>query len=64
MTVSTILAGIILIPWQASRIVRAWSSTEKVDVTCPNCGLSSHDPDASHCEACGHVIHQEYGGEE
>lgn len=63
-TVSAILAGIILIPWQASRIVRAWTSTEKVDVTCPNCGLSAHDPDASHCKACGHVIYQEYGGEE
>ncbi|WP_276279264.1 ion transporter [Halorussus caseinilyticus] len=62
-TVSAILAGIILIPWQASRIVRAWTSTEKVDVTCPNCGLSAHDPDASHCKACGHVIYQEYEGD-
>ncbi len=65
-TVASILAAIILIPWQAGRIVRAWtgSSQEKVDVTCPNCGLSRHDPDASHCKACGHVIYQEYGGEE
>lgn len=59
-TVAAILAGIILIPWQASRIVREWSSQEKVDVTCPNCGLSAHDPDASHCKACGHVIYQEF----
>lgn len=63
-TVSAIMAGIILIPWQASRIVRAWSSEEKVDVTCPNCGLSAHDPDASHCKACGHVIYQEHGSDE
>ncbi|WP_135824092.1 ion transporter [Halorussus ruber] len=62
-TVAAILAGIILIPWQASRIVKAWSSGEKVDVTCPNCGLSKHDADASHCKACGHVIYQEYDEE-
>ena len=59
-TVTAILAGIIVIPWQASRIVREWQRDGKVDVTCPNCGLSSHDPDASHCKACGHVIYQEY----
>lgn len=62
-TIATIIAGIILIPWQASRIVREWVRGEKIDVTCPNCGLSSHDPDASHCKACGHVIYQEYEGE-
>ena len=59
-TVATILAGIIVIPWQASRIVREWRHDGKVDVTCPNCGLSAHDRDASHCKACGHVIYQEY----
>jgi voltage-gated potassium channel len=59
-TVATILAGIIIIPWQGSKIVREWSSREKVNVTCPNCGLSHHDADASHCKACGHVIYQEY----
>ncbi|WP_226480686.1 ion transporter [Natrinema amylolyticum] len=58
-TVAAILAGIIVIPWQASKIVREWSRREKIDVTCPNCGLSSHDRDASHCKACGHVIYQE-----
>ena len=59
-TVGTILAGIILIPWQASKIVREWARRETVDVTCPNCGLTGHDPDASHCKACGHVIYQEF----
>ncbi|WP_226004521.1 ion transporter [Natrinema salinisoli] len=59
-TVASILAGIIVIPWQASKIVREWSRKETVDVTCPNCGLSSHDRDASHCKACGHVIYQEF----
>ncbi|WP_436910917.1 ion transporter [Halosimplex marinum] len=59
-TVASILAAIILIPWQASKIVRAWTSDDEVPVTCPNCGLTGHDPDASHCKACGHVIYQEY----
>ncbi|MFB6096971.1 MAG: potassium channel family protein [Haloferacaceae archaeon] len=62
-TVSAILAGILLIPWQAGRIVRAWAARDKVDVTCPNCGLTRHDADASHCKACGHVIYQEYGAD-
>jgi len=63
-TVAAILVGIIVIPWQAGKIVREWSHREKVDVTCPNCGLSSHDRDASHCKACGHVIYQEFDSSE
>jgi voltage-gated potassium channel len=59
-TVATILAGVIVIPWQASKIVREWARRETVDVTCPNCGLRGHDPDASHCKACGHVVYQEF----
>ena len=63
-TVGSILAGIVVIPWQASRIVREWATREQVDVTCPNCGLRRHDRDASHCKACGHVIYQEYESSE
>ena len=59
-TVAGVLAAVILIPWQAGKIVREWTHKEKVKVTCPDCGLSYHDPDASHCKACGHVIYQEY----
>jgi voltage-gated potassium channel len=59
-TVATILAGVILVPWQASKIVREWAHAEKVSVTCENCGLAHHDPDASHCKACGEVIYQEF----
>ena len=59
-TVAAILAAIVVIPWQASRIVREWSHRSKVNVTCPNCGLAYHDRDASHCKACGHVIYQEF----
>jgi len=62
-TVASIVAGIILIPWQASKIVREWAGKDTVDVTCPNCGLSRHDEDASHCKACGEVIYQEYDGD-
>jgi voltage-gated potassium channel len=63
-TVFSILAAVIVVPRQASRIVREWASREKVDVTCPNCGLSYHDADASHCKACGEVIYQELDSRE
>jgi voltage-gated potassium channel len=58
-TVGSILAAIIVIPRQASKFVREWTSKEKINVTCPQCGLEYHDQDASHCKACGHVIYQE-----
>lgn len=59
-TVGSILAAIIVIPRQASKILREWTTKETVNVPCPDCGLSAHDPDASHCKACGHVIYQEF----
>jgi len=58
-TVATILTGIIVIPWQAGKIVKEWQTRDKKAVTCPDCGLREHDPDATHCKACGHVIYQE-----
>ena len=63
-TVASILAAIIVIPRQASKILKEWTSREKVNVTCPECGLEYHDPDASHCKACGHVIYQEHDSRE
>ncbi|MDS0299760.1 ion transporter [Halogeometricum sp. S1BR25-6] len=63
-TVAAVLTAIILVPWQASKIVREWTRRETVDVTCPDCGLTGHDPDASHCKACGHVIYQEFDSHE
>jgi voltage-gated potassium channel len=63
-TVLAILTGIILIPWEASRIIKEWTRSDRVDVTCPNCGLTGHDPDASHCKSCGSVIYQEYDSPE
>ena len=62
-TVVMILSGIILIPWQVSRIVKEWVHMgTKSDITCPGCGLRYHDRDASHCKSCGHLIYQEYEG--
>lgn len=63
-TAAAILAGIVLIPWQASRIVRQWTTPERTDVTCPECGLTGHEADASHCRSCGAVIYQRYEGPE
>lgn len=63
-TVLMILSGIVLIPWQASRIVKEWiHMAQKVEVVCRNCGLRYHDKDASHCKSCGQVIYQEYDGD-
>lgn len=63
-TVLMILSGIILIPWQVSRVVKEWvHMASKEEITCPGCGLRYHDRDASHCKACGHLIFQEYDGE-
>ncbi|MCP4744616.1 MAG: ion transporter [Desulfobacteraceae bacterium] len=63
-TVLMILSGIILIPWQASRIVREWiHMAQKKQVVCQSCGLIFHDKDASHCKSCGQVIFQKYEGD-
>ena len=64
-TVIMIMGGMILLPWQAGKIVRSIIRAEanKRQVTCRKCGLKGHDFDASHCKACGSVIYQEYEGE-
>ncbi|HUU26395.1 MAG TPA: ion transporter [archaeon] len=58
-TVCMIFSGIILIPWQARRLVQlalsADAGKEKI-VTCTRCGLDRHDQDASHCKQCGAVL--------
>lgn len=62
-TVLMILSGIILIPWQASQIVKEWFFlSRKKRIICKKCGLKYHDKDASHCKQCGAVIYQEYEG--
>jgi voltage-gated potassium channel len=63
-TILMIFSGIILIPWQASLIVKEWiHMAQKVEVVCPSCGLRYHDKDASHCKSCGRVIYQVYDGD-
>ena len=61
-TVLMILSGIVLIPWQAGRLVRLLLSAEahKKHVTCKKCGHDRHDPDAIHCKMCGTIIYQEH----
>lgn len=62
-TVGMVLSGIILLPWQASRIIKEWVRMGSMkEVICPDCGLRYHEKDASHCKSCGHVIYQEYDG--
>ena len=62
-TVAMVLSGIILLPWQASRIIKEWVRIgSRKEIVCPDCGLRYHEKDASHCKSCGHVIYQEYDG--
>jgi len=45
------------------RLVQTIFRPQKVRYTCPDCGLSRHDPDAVHCKHCGRVIKIETEGE-
>jgi voltage-gated potassium channel len=56
-----IISGIVLIPIQASRIVREWLflSQAKVNLACPKCGSNGHDLDASYCKICGQALYHE-----
>lgn len=38
------------------RLVQTIFRPAKVEYSCPDCGLSRHDPDAIHCKHCGKVI--------
>ncbi|MCB2053460.1 MAG: potassium channel family protein [Geminicoccaceae bacterium] len=39
------------------RLVQTVFRPSKVRFTCPECGLTRHDPDAVHCKHCGTTIH-------
>jgi len=59
-TVLMIISGIILIPLQASQIIREWLTIcKKQEVACTNCGLRFHDEDAAHCKNCGQSLSRE-----
>ena len=38
------------------RLVQTIFRPQKVHYTCPDCGLTLHEPDAVHCKHCGRVI--------
>lgn len=45
------------------RLVQTIFRPQKIRYSCPDCGLSRHDPDAVHCKHCGRTIHIETEGE-
>lgn len=44
------------------RLVQTVFRPNKVRYTCPDCGLTLHDPDAVHCKHCGRLINIETEG--
>ncbi len=44
------------------RLVQTVFRPNKVRYTCPDCGLTLHEPDAVHCKHCGRVINNETEG--
>lgn len=59
-TIAMIISGIIIIPFEAARIFRAWINLrEKKVLICPYCGLDRHDVDARYCKNCGQDLYRE-----
>lgn len=57
LTLLMILSGIIFVPFQVSTFFkRVVEKVGKVKITCKGCGLHYHEPDATHCKACGYRI--------
>jgi voltage-gated potassium channel len=44
------------------RLAQAIFAPRKVSYTCPDCGLTRHDPDAVHCKHCGRTLKIETEG--
>jgi voltage-gated potassium channel len=59
LTVFIMIFGVALFLRLAQAIFRPF----KVSFTCPDCGLTRHDPDASHCKHCGRTIRIETEGD-
>ena len=54
LTVSMILTGIALIPWQLGDLIKQFVKTSnQTETVCTNCGLEAHDRDAHFCKNCG-----------
>ena len=64
-TVGRLLSVVIMVVGVALflRLIQTIFRPQKVRHTCPSCGLSRHDPDASHCKHCGRTIYIETEGE-
>ncbi|MEB3226613.1 MAG: ion transporter [Synechococcus sp.] len=53
-TLTMILTGIAVIPWQLGDLVRQFlKSANQREIGCPQCGLAFHDQDARFCKRCG-----------
>lgn len=54
LTISMILTGIALIPWQIGDLIkRIVKTANQVETICSKCGLDFHDEDAKFCKLCG-----------
>lgn len=54
LTISMILTGLILVPWQLGDLIkRLVKTTNQIETVCSKCGLASHDSDANFCKKCG-----------
>lgn len=59
LTVSMILTGIALIPWQLGELIKQFlKTTNQVKKICLGCGLPFHDTDAQFCKLCGTELEQ------
>jgi voltage-gated potassium channel len=62
-TMMMIIIGVLVIPWQLTNLARTVvMEGNKIRSTCAHCGLRYHDPDASHCKHCGHLVYVETDG--
>jgi voltage-gated potassium channel len=52
MTVVIMIFGVALF----LRLVQTIFRPAKVNLSCPDCGLNRHDPDAVHCKHCGRIL--------
>ncbi len=58
-TALMISSGLVLIPWQAGRLVQMLmeAGTHRNKITCPVCTLVGHASDAAFCRTCGSRLH-------
>jgi voltage-gated potassium channel len=60
LSVLMILTGLVLIPGQLGELLRrVLKNNDRQEIICPSCGLSSHEPDAKFCRACGTQLSSE-----